>query len=354
MFSVQDYIKGVDKMAGYPKNNKNMIYDQMANRIKTGIEGINNNLQRNLDQIDSEIKKIPVKYTAMKNELSLSNEREKRRTEELIANTGSNSASGYAMSKRMNNLNAFNKNLNELNIAKINELSGLENKKRELKYKAGEDINKLIGDSNEKLLDRYLSEDKRYDDMMFEREKLEETKRINDSKIEKTDADIIKINKDVEKTDKDIEKISNDIELDKRDDERKQKKFDIESEYLSDEKKANLRKIDADIKLIEAKTDSEASRKKLLDTQSTKTASSGSGRGGGSTQSGLSKMTPLQLAENINKQTGTLKYTYSGSAYYEINPSEAYKLLMELKRQFNLSAQVVNDTAIHLGIQDKL
>ncbi len=314
-------------MSEYPTNNTEYIKRTIDNKINNGINNINNTLKSNLNKVYSEINKLPNKYNQLRNNLSLSNEQNKKKTEEYIANTGNHTASGYAMSKRLNNQNAFNKEMNNINIAEQNEISSLKNKADELKLSADSEKNKLISDSFDTGLKLYLDESARA-------ENLKETKRVND-------ANILKINAG--------------IEMDKADNLRKQQVHDIEIKYLDDEKKADLNQKNANIELTNKKIATETSKKLQADAQTAKIKSSGSsggGGGGGTTQ--LSKMTPAQLAENITKQTGTAKYDSNGKLNYVINPLKAYTLLMEWKKKFNLSTQVVNDTAIHLGIQSYL
>ena len=53
-------------------------------------------------------KKLPEIYRGMKNNLTVNNNNEIRKMNENIANTGNHTASGYAISKRLNNINDYN------------------------------------------------------------------------------------------------------------------------------------------------------------------------------------------------------------------------------------------------------
>lgn len=315
-------------MSEYPSNNTEFIKNSVNYKINKGINSINSALNKNINRINSEIKKVPAKYNQLRNNLTLSNEQNKKRTEEYIANTGNHTASGYAMSKRLNNQNAYNKEMNNINLSEQNEIAELRDKITDLTLNAESEKNKLMSDSADKGLELYLSEAARIDN-------LNETKRVNDANIEK---------------------INSGIAIDQAKNLREQQVHDIELKYLDEEHQAGIENKKADTALTNSKIQTETSKKAQLEAQTSKIKSGSSSGGSGSSKSSalLSKMTPAQLADNINKQTGTLKYDSSGKASYIVNPLKAYTLLMEWKKKFNLSNQVVNDTAIHLGVQSYL
>lgn len=331
-------------MAQYPTDNKKLIEDNLSSNIASGLKNINNSLSKNISKIQADMASVPAKYNQLRNQLSAQNAKAKKQTEEYIANTGNHTASGFAMSKRLNNTNAFNKEMNNIGISEQSELAGLKAQIRSAYTDADTERNKLITEEKDKALERQLQESERYDKLM-------ETMRVND-------ANILKINKD--------------IELSESKDKREQEAHNAEMKYIDAEKQAEIDKIKADTSYTNAKASTETSRKALVEAQTesakasaAKTASSASGSSrssssksssGGSSggSQASSKLTPAQLADNITKQTGTVKYDSSGKKYYESNDYDAYILLMEWKKKFGLSNQVVNDTAIYLGIQSYL
>ncbi len=316
-------------MSNYPKGNLELIEQNRNSKIASGIKTINNNLNKNVAKIQSDITGLSKKYKQLRNDLTLNNEKQKRQTEEYIANTGNHTASGFAMSKRLDNTNAFNKEMNNINLKEQSEKSALNDKIRDAYTDADTERNKLITEENDKALERSLEENKRLDNLY-------ETKRMNDASIFK---------------------INSDVKLSEAKDKREQGEYELDMKYGDEMKQAELGNIYADTAYTEAKTNTEVARKSLVEAQTVKAqntssgSSSRSGSGSGSKDSDLSDMTPAKLAENINKQTGTSKYDPTGKHYYEVNPMKAYTMLMEWKKKFNLSAQVVNDTAIYLGIQ---
>ena len=178
----------------------------------------------------------------------------------------------------------------------------------------------LNKDVSEKHLGYMLDEGKRIDDYNLNLAKFGETKRVND-------ANIVKIN--------------NDMQLDRNEDKRKQEIHDIESTYLPKEKEQELINLGLKGDLTKAQI------------ASTKAKTYSSGSSSSKKDDPLSKMSAKSLSENIIKQIGHVTYDYYGNKKENFSASKAYNLLLEWKQKYNLPDDIVNDTAIYLGIQDR-
>lgn len=366
-------------MAGYINDNSERISKALARSLNAGLSRVDKNLKATVSKLNGEIAGLRSKYNPVRNQLTSTYKNTARANEEYIANTGNHTASGYALSKRMKHTDAYNKNLNAVNLAQANEESELRNKIREARSEAASERERLRAENAEKRLAYQMDEIKRVDDLTLQYEKHNENKRMNDAQISRievqnqSEADKNKrdnaehevymryypeklagenesINAKTENTKANTQKIYADTEKTKADTLKTQ---------------ADIAKVKAETLLTEAKTETEKNQKlklakdieytdaqiyKLKSTPVSAPRSSG-GSGGGKTGELLSKMTPKDLAENILEQTGTLTYSHTGAPYYENNKEQAAILLLEWKKKFNLSKQVVNDTAIHLGIQ---
>ena len=179
----------------------------------------------------------------------------------------------------------------------------------------------LTKDVNEKQLGLILDEGKRIDDYNLDVAKFNETKRVNDA---------------------DILKIENDIKLDNNEDLRKQEIHDIESLYLPKEKEQEL---------INLGLKGDLTKAQIANTKS-KTYSSSGSSSSSEKDDPLSKMSAKSLSENIIKQIGYVTYDTYGNKKEQFSTNKAYALLMGWKKKYNLPDDVVNDTAIYLGIQD--
>lgn len=366
---------------GYPVNTRNLIDVTLRNKLTKGIENVNNKLKNNLSRINADMKNMSLKYGNLRNQLSVANEQQKKRTEEHIANTGNHTASGYALSKRFNNSSAYLSELNKLNTAQRTEQANLENKIREAHTDADTERNKLIYDSIESNLAHMLEDADRA-----------ETRRMNSAKIDNMQRDMkIRESADTrEQENHDVDMLTrsdrNDAELNKtksatqislNKDKRESEMHEIDKAQSVEKHRSEIERINSQTELNKAsaaaKTGEEARKseehdirikylepqlkKELENTSKAKSSGSSSGRSSSKSSSvsqASSKMTPSQLADNILKQTGTQRYDTNGNLYYVNNEYQAYILLMSWKKKFNLSDQVVNDTAIHLGIQSYL
>jgi len=342
---------------GYPRDNSERIGNALSRSLSDGLSRIDKNLKNRVNKLNEEISGLRAKYNPVRNQLTSTYKTTARANEEYIANTGNHTASGYALSKRMNHTDAYNKGLNSINLAEKGEEADLRGKIRDAYHEADSEKSKLREAIAMERLKLLLDESKRMDELNLQYAKHNETKRVNDAQISR-------------------------IEVQNRTDEDKNKreaeehevymryypeKLAYENEGIkakTENTKANTAKTQADTLLTQAKTETEKMQKEKLskdieytDAQiyklkSTPVSSSGrGGSGGGNTGEVLSKMTPKDLAENILEQTGHLTYSHTGAPYYENNKEKAAILLLEWKKKFNLSKQVVNDTAIHLGIQ---
>jgi hypothetical protein len=257
----------------------------------------------------------------MKNNLTSQNNKEIKRMNENIANTGNHNAGGYAISKRLNNINEYNKNLSDIDSKKQAELSSLQSQIRDAEFEGDKQMAQLNKEVSEKQLGLMLDEGKRIDDYNLDVAKFNEKKRVNDA---------------------DILKIESDIELDRNEDLRKQEIHDIESLYLPKEKEQEL---------INLGLKGDLTKAQIASTKAKTYSGSSSGSSSSKKDDPLSKMSAKNLSENIIKQIGYVTYDNYGNKKEKFSESKAYALLMGWKQKYNLPDDVVNDTAIYLGIQ---
>lgn len=301
-------------------DNTKLISDTTNNILNSGRRIIRNSVQNKVNDLRNQMNKVPQLYQNMKNNLTSSNKKEIKRMNENIANTGNHTAGGYAISKRLNNINEYNKNLSDINARQQEEMSNLKSQIRDAEFEADKEMAQLTKDVSEKQLGLMLDEGKRIDDYNLNVAKFNETKRVND-------ADIVKIN--------------NDMELDRNEDRRKQEIHDIERTYLPKEKEQEL---------INLGLKGDLTKAQIASTKA-KTYSSSSGSSSSKNDEPLSKMSAKSLSENIVKQIGYITYDNYGNKKESFSESKAYALLMGWKKKYNLPDDIVNDTAIYLGIQ---
>ena len=174
--------------------NKELINLNAAQSLASGKKIIQNTLNKSLSGYNDRLKKIPEIYQNMKNNLTNTNNKELKKMNENIANTGNHNAGGYAISKRLNNINSFNKAQSDIDKAKQNEISDIKNKMADAKQDAQIEMAKLDRDVYSKKLDMAIEENNRDIDFNFEKEKFGETKRVNDASIAKINNDILLAN----------------------------------------------------------------------------------------------------------------------------------------------------------------
>ena len=303
------------------RDNTKLISDTTNNILNSGREIIRSSVQKKVDDINKQMGKIPQLYQNMKNNLTSQNNKEIKRMNENIANTGNHNAGGYAISKRFNNINEYNKNLSDIDSKKQAELSSLQSQIRDAEFEGDKQMAQLNKEVSEKQLGLMLDEGKRIDDYNLDVAKFNETKRVNDA---------------------DILKIENDIELDRNEDLRKQEIHDIESLYLPKEKEQEL---------INLGLKGDPTKAQIASTKAKTYSGSSSGSSSSKKDDPLSKMSAKNLSENIIKQIGYVTYDNYGNKKEKFSESKAYALLMGWKQKYNLPDDVVNDTAIYLGIQ---
>lgn len=335
MTNYPDLNDNKNELSFVPKDNSQTISDSYSSLKKKGNSIINNALNKKVSEIKSEISKVPETYKNIRNNLTVKNNKIKKNTEEYIANTGNHTASGYAMSKRMNNNNEYLKELNNIDISEKSKLSELNSQLRSAYSDAENEKLKLSAEYDYKLLQDKLKESERTDrlnydiekfnsDRKLDYEKLAEERKLNDSKIKKTE---------------------NDIRLDNEENERKSAKHNMEMEYepLLYQSKIDNEKMD--INLTQAKINKTNAETNKIKTQSSSKKTS---------SSPTSKISAKDLAQSIEKQASEEYYDVEGKLRYNMDELKAYGLLIGWKNKFGLSQQVVNDAAIHLGIQSYL
>lgn len=303
-------------------NNQDYINKKTSEISNAGRNIIRNAVKNKVDGLKNQLRKIPEIYQNMKNDLTYSNKQEIKNMNENIANTGNHTAGGYAISKRLNNINAYNKQLSDIDSKKRAEISNIQNQINDT-YKEGElEIAKLDKEIAEKNLNFNLDEFKRVDDYNLNLAKFNETKRMND-------ADIVKIN--------------NDMFLDNNKAAREKELHDIDVKYLPLEKETELHNNELKGELTRAQIE-----KTNKETQTT-----GASKGKSKSQdTDLLKMTAKDICQSIQDQIGTVTKDSYGNKKIKFSPIDAYKLLMAWQKKYNLPDYKVNETAIYLGIQD--
>lgn len=319
-----------------PSDNKTAISDTYNSMRKKSHSIINNALTKKVNSIKSEIEKVPELYKNARNNLTSTNNKFKKNMEEHIANSGNHTASGYALSKRLNNQNEYLKALNEIDKEENENLSLLNSQIRDAYDAADAERVKAMSELEYKKLQDSLKEAERVDKLNFDTakynsdyqldyEKLNEEKRLNDSKIKKNE---------------------NDIKLDNEESLRKSEKHSLEMEYEPQIYEAKIEGLNKENKLTDAKINK-------TNADAVKSGSSSSSGGTSKTQS-KSKLSAKEVAESIRLQAGTMLYDENGDEYLKVDDLKAFALLMGWKKKFGLSEQVVNDAAVHLGIQGYL
>ncbi len=314
--------------------NKELINLNAAQSLASGKKIIQNTLNKNLSGYNDRLKKIPEIYQNMKNNLTNTNNNELKKMNENIANTGNHTAGGYAVSKRLSNINSFNKAQSDIDKAKQNEISDIKNKMAAAKTDAATEMAKLDRDVYSKKLDMAIEENNRDIDFNFEKEKFGETKRVNDASIAKINNDILLAgNEDRRKEEANI---------------REWEIHDIEKQYRPLKYDQELLNMKTDNRLTEEKIKTEGIRQSTL-------GSSGRSSGSGSAKNNngkLSQMSAKDLASNLINQIGKKSYDSYGNAEVKFSKDEAYVYLMEWKKKYDLPEYMVNDVSIILGIQD--
>lgn len=298
-----------------PKDNTKNIVLGYSKIKQAGNQIINNALTKKVNTYKSQLSGVPKIYTGMRNKLTLSNNIAKKNMEEHIANTGNHTASGYAISKRQNNNNEYQKELNNINIAE-------ENQKKEIQGK----IQDAYDEANEKSLEM----NKEYDYKQLQ-DTLKETQRVDE------------LNYKIGKENRDYA-----LSLDKN--KRDNEKHQMEMKYEPEIYQAKLDGMYKDNSLTDAKilkTNAETNKIKNSSYKSSSSGSSGS-------KTVNSKISAKDLAQSIREQAGVKRRDEDGKIYYDYENIDAYTYLMEWKLKFGISNQVINDAAIYLGIQDYL
>ncbi len=321
------------------KENQNLINSGTNRMLASGRTTIQKSLEKKLSEFNGRLKKIPEIYSNLKNNLTNTNNKEIKRMNENIANTGNHTAGGYAISERLSNINSFNKAQRDIDLKKQNEISDIKNKMADAKTDAAEKTTQLEADIYGKNLNLNLEENNRAMEFNFEREKFMEEKRKNDSSIAKINNDIILANnEDQRETDKN---------------ERENVIHNIQVKYLPLKYAQELENMKTDNRLTEEKILTEGV------TRNAKSLSGGSGKSGGSgslknSDQVLSKMSAKDIAESIKNQAGKKSYDSYGKVEFKLSRDKAYVYLMEWKKKYNLPDYIVNDASILLGIQDYL
>lgn len=297
------------------KDNLDKINKAYNNMERASESVIRNSLSNTVNSLKEKKAKIPSMYKGLRDNLTLSANKLKKDTEEHIANTGNHTAGGYAMSKRMNNDSAYLKELNAINSKQADEISSVDAEIR----KANADAAAKISENKYKLrqdkLSEQLKEAERTDnlnykilkderDYNFDREKFNEEKRVNDSKI--------KINEG---------------------------KHNLEMMYEPSVYEAKIKGMEKDNELTDAKI-----KKTLSDANKTPASK------GGKTTSGT-KLTAAAIAKSIRAQASTKDVDYRGREITNYDPAKALTFLLEWKKKYNLSDQLVNDASVILEIQ---
>ena len=313
------------------KENQAIINAGTNRMLNSGRATIKKSLDKTLSEYNNRLKKIPELYQNMKNNLTNSNNKEIKRMNENIANTGNHTAGGYAISQRLNNINSFNKAQSEIDLNKQKEISDIKTKISDAKSEADSKLASLEAGIYEKNLNMLLDENNRTMDFNLELDKLSETKRLNDVSIEKTKNDIILANND---------------------DARKTEKHTLEMEYLPQKYEGEIEGINANNLLIGEKILSEQASRNSKGTSGglAKSGSSGSGE----KDTPLSKLSSKDIAERIKNLAGKKSYDSYGNVEYKISEQKAFIYLMEWKNKYKLPDYIVNDVSILLGIQDYL
>lgn len=306
--------------------NRDYINKATAEISAAGRNIIRNTVQKKVDGLRNQLKKVPEIYQNMKNNLTSANKKEIKNMNENIANTGNHTAGGYAISKRLSNINNYNKQLSDIDNKKRDEIADIQNKINDTYVEGELEIAKLNKDIAEKKLNYNLDEIKRIDDYNLNVAKLNETKRMND-------ADIVKIN--------------NDMMLDNSKAQREEEIHDIEVKYLPSQKEAELR--NADLKGDLTKAQIEKTNK---ETQYVGVTKSSTGSKAQAKETDLSKMSSKDISESIKSQIGKTTTDSYGNKKTTFSELDAFKLLKAWQKKYNLPDYKINDAAIYLGIQD--
>lgn len=314
-----------------PSNNKSTISNTYNSMRSKSNAVINSALTKKVNSIKAELKKVPEIYKNLRNNLTVSNNKIKKNMEEHIANSGNHTASGYALSERMNNQNEYLKAIKDINTEEKNKITELNDKIRAAYDEAQTAKINASGEYDYKELQDVLKETERVDkfnfdtakynsDYQLDYDKLNEEKRLNDIKIKKTE---------------------NDIMLDNEANKRESEKHSLEMEYEPEIYKLKTEGLKKEQTLTDAKINKTNSETQKVKSTSSKTQSN-------------SKMSAKDIAESVRLQAGTMLYDEKGNEYLKVDDLKAYAILMAWKKKFGLTDQVVNDAAIYLGIQGYL
>lgn len=302
------------------EDNRNYIKENINNMKEEAKDIVKQATHNEIKRQRATLKAIPKIYENMKNEFTVSNNVTKRRNEEKIANIGNHTLSGYAVSKRQENDNNYNKGLLDIDMKKQQEISNINSKINDLKAKRDMDLHNIEMDYNKELLDKTLKEidrideyNKFYSNQDFEREKfnvdkalewdkLKETARLNDSKILKNESDMM---------------------IDKNKDKREQEEHEINIKYLPNMLQAE----------IGAKNRS-----------GVKTGSSGT------KSSATSKISGKELANIAKEHSKVPSVGDYGEELYVVDKEKAKEYIEKYKKKYGISDLVVQDAYIYLGI----
>ena len=382
-------------------NSTEYIKNATAGITSAGSRIIENTLKTKLTSLNSQLKKIPEIYRNLKNNVTLSNNQSIKKMNENIANTGNHTAGGYAISKTLNNINAYNKNLSEIDRREREETLNIKNKINDAYTDAENSRLKLRADAIKNEMDRIIKENERIDNLNFKYEGLEEDKKMNSHKIDIDISNNKRLeNKDARESEEHklnmhytplkfeaelaniktknellIQQIKNlilngllteeNIKKDSKDEKREQSSEGEPHIYgETEEDIAKIAKlnpgISPDDKSDEPKiygesgTEDKKSTTENKTTKSSKTSSTSTTKKSSTSSKDTvsSKMSAKDVANNIKNQIGKKTYDAYGKEVIEIDELKAYALLMAWKKKYNLTDQVVNDASIHLGIQD--
>ncbi|MBR4893377.1 MAG: hypothetical protein IKZ35_05310 [Clostridia bacterium] len=284
---------------------------------------ISNAVKSKVSTLKEELKNIPKIYNKMKDNLTLSNGKQLKKLKEDIANTGNHTAGGYAISKRLDNMNEYNKGLREIDEKREEHKSKIEGEIERAYFDAEAEMARNKTDILKNTLKETLNEGRRLDDLNLEYLKFNEQKNNNARKAY----------------------------LDERDDLRKQGSYEVEMKYKPQMYEQEL--IERGLKNEQIQVQTQNLIKSGQASSSNKGQSSKSGSTSGTKNDDvLSKMSSKDIAESIKNQIGSVHYDSYGNRTIKFSTDEAFKLLRSWQHKYNISDYIINDAAIYLGIQD--
>ena len=302
-----------------PYDQKEYLKSATNSIVKAQNKIISNAVKSKVSTLKEELKNIPKIYNKMKDNLTLSNGKQLKKLKEDIANTGNHTAGGYAISKRFDNMNEYNKGLREIDEKREEHKSKIKSEIEKAYFDAEAEMARNKTDILKNTLKETLNEGRRLDDLNLEYLKFNEQKNNNARKAY----------------------------LDEREDLRKQGSYEIEMKY-----KPQLYEQD----LIENGLRNEQLGLQIKSGQVGSSYKSQGSKGGSTNGTKddevLSKMSSKDIAESIKNQIGSVHYDSYGNRTIKFSTDEAFKLLRSWQHKYNISDYIINDAAIYLGIQD--